>query len=149
MNKACWITHTKWITHVCRADRFLAKAVLGCPCYMILTMYVSFLLMFLMLPFTAQGFFPARGIRQYWSRPPMVPVPMPVPAAPQPWVLVQHQPEHAPEGLPTEVPSQPPFSPVQTQQPSAPLPAECPVCKALLPPSVNRDEHVNGHFDHV
>ena len=24
---------------------------------------------------------------------------------------------------------------------------QCPVCNALLPRNINRDEHVNGHFE--
>lgn len=103
-----------------------------------------------MLPFTVTGMFPVRGIRPFWQHPSPAPIPMPVPGGPQPWVFVQHQPQHE-QGPPAEVPSQPPIPPVQTQQPSAPAPEpevpQCPVCKALLPPSVNRDEHVNGHFE--
>lgn len=100
------------------------------------------------------GLFPVRGLRPFLNRlsPAPAPAPMPVPVGPQPWVFVQHQPEQQHEQVPPpEVPIQPPFPPVQTLPPSAPAPEaevpQCPVCKALLPPSVNRDEHVNGHFD--
>jgi len=98
------------------------------------------------------GLFPVRGFRPLWNRLSPAPGPMPVPGGPQPWVFVQHQPEqqHG-QRPPPEVPIQPPTFPVPTPQPSAPEPEaevpQCPVCKALLPPSVNRDEHVNGHFE--
>lgn len=96
---------------------------------------------------TAQGFMPVRGIRPFWNRPPPIPA---APGVPQPWIFVQHPPEHVPAG-PPPVPHQPHSPPVQPQQPTAPAPEaevpQCPVCKALLPPSVNRDEHVNGHFE--
>ena len=100
----------------------------------------------------APGLFPVRGLRQFWNRASPAPVPMPVPGGPQPWVFVQHLPEQQHEqGPPPEVPVQPPTPLVQLQQPSAPAPEaevpQCPVCKALLPPSVNRDEHVNSHFE--
>ena len=105
------------------------------------------------LPYVS-GLFPVRGLRPFFNRlsPAPGPCPMPVPGGPQPWVFVQHQPEqqHG-QGPPPEVPIQPPTPPVQTVQPSAPAPEaevlQCPVCKALLPPSVNRDEHVNSHFE--
>ena len=98
------------------------------------------------------GLFPVRGLRPLWNRFSPAPVPMPVPAEPQPWVFVQHHPEQQHQQVPPpEVPIQLPTPPVQTLQPSAPAPEaevlQCPVCKALLPPSVNRDEHVNGHFE--
>jgi len=100
----------------------------------------------------ALGLFPVRGLRPFWHHVSPAPVPIPVPGGPQPWVYVQHPPEQQHmQGPPPEVPIQPLIPPVQTPEATAPAPEpevpQCPVCKALLPPSVNRDEHVNGHFE--
>lgn len=88
---------------------------------------------------------PVRGILPFWQRPP----PIPPQGAHQPWVLVQHP--QGPTSPSPVAPSQPQPVTVQPLQPSAPTPEpevpQCPVCKALLPPSVDRDEHVNSHFD--
>lgn len=149
---------------------------------------------FVMLPSTVATNFPKRGpLHEIISR--LVPS-APVPGTPQPWVLVQHQPEPRPQSspvavppqasphvpsqvppqvpipyptqypiqYPTQYPTQMPLSASEPQHPTSPPPSapaltaasapsvlepevlQCPVCKALLPPSVDRDEHVNGHF---
>ena len=107
---------------------------------------VYLVIMNLTLPSTAPGFMPVRGFRPFWNRPPV-----PVPGTPQPWVFVQHSPDQAPAVPSPVVSPQPQSPPVQPIQPSAPAPEpevlQCPVCKALLPPSINRDEHVNSHFE--
>ena len=95
---------------------------------------------------TGQRFMPVRGILPFWQRPPPIP---PQGAHQQPWVFVQHP--QGPTSPSPVAPSQPQPVTVQPLQPSAPTPEpevlQCPVCKALLPPSVDRDEHVNSHFD--
>lgn len=89
---------------------------------------------------------PVRGCRPFFQTNPAA-----VPGTPQPWVFVQHPTEGTPPFPLPAVPPLPQSPPLQPQQPSAPPDNEevtqCPVCKALLPPSVNRDEHVNSHFD--
>ena len=91
------------------------------------------------------GYFPVRGIRPFWNRPPPAPVPMPVPGGHQPRVFVQHQPEQQRQQRPPAQASPRP------RERSAPEPEvevpQCPVCKALMPSSVNREEHVNSHFE--
>lgn len=97
-------------------------------------------------PSPAPGFMPVRGCRPFFQTNPAA-----VPGTPQPWVFVQHPAEGTPPFPLPAVPPLPQSPPLQPQQPSAPPDNEevtqCPVCKALLPPSVNRDEHVNSHFD--
>lgn len=52
---------------------------------------------------------------------------------------------------PPAAPVQPHHPPIQLQQPHTPAGQQeiwqCPVCTALLPPNVDKDQHVNGHFD--
>ena len=84
--------------------------------------------------------------------PPDVPMqPAMQPPMQSPMQLPMQPPMRPPMQPPMQPPMYPPPPSVQTLQPSAPAPEaevlQCPVCKALLPPSVNRDEHVNSHFE--
>ncbi|KAK2564841.1 Tax1-binding protein 1-like protein [Acropora cervicornis] len=89
---------------------------------------------------------PVRGIR-----PSCAPKPTSPSCGSQPWVVVSHPPEFNQGVTPPAASVQPPHPQVQLQQPHAPAGQqeiwECPVCTALLPPNVDKDQHVNGHFD--
>ena len=95
---------------------------------------------------TGQRFMPVREKLPFWQRPPPLP---PQGAHHQPWVFLQHP--KVPTSPSPVAPSQPRPVTVQPLQPSALTPEpevpQCPVCKARLPAYVDRDEHVNSHFD--
>lgn len=84
---------------------------------------------------------PVRGIRPSSTQQPCIP-----PCGAQPWVFVQNPSECIPT-----VPVQPLPPEIQLLQPSAPVAqpeaSQCPVCMALLPPSIDKDNHVNSHFE--
>lgn len=112
---------------------------------------------------------PVPGTPQPWvfvqhqpePRPQSSPVAVPPQASPH---VPSQVPPQVPILYPTQYPTQMPLSASEPQHPTSPPPSapaltaasapsvlepevpQCPVCKALLPPSVDRDEHVNGHF---
>lgn len=99
-------------------------------------------------------------------RPQSSPVAVPPQVFPHvPPQVFPHVPPQVPPQYPNQYPTQMPISTSEPPLPTSPPPSapaltaasapavlesevpQCPVCKALLPPSVNRDEHVNGHFN--